>query len=148
MVVEEGSFVVLCATLNPSTSFVSCPEAISCVHIPIKVPSFPPFINPPNLSSGSAQDIGISSLEDAHDGATEEFTAGSTKLNLNGKKKVSKMNIPSKVVRLFRWADPSHTRRYGRWDVEKQLQPPDKADMCVLTLFPAKWWTLHFPSMA
>lgn len=24
------------------------------------------------------------------------------------------MNIPSKVVRLFRWADPSHTRRYGR----------------------------------
>jgi hypothetical protein len=34
------------------------------------------------LSTLSAQDIRVSSIKDSHDGASEQFTAGGSKLNL------------------------------------------------------------------
>ena len=88
MVFEEGSFVVLRATLISTTSSLCLVlKRYQRSYAQLKSHHFLHHPPRPNLSSSTAKDIGVTSLDDAQDGATEELTAGGTKLNLNGNKK-------------------------------------------------------------
>lgn len=50
-----------------------------------------------NLSLLVAEDIGVTSIDDGHGGASEQFTAGSTQLDLHWREKSKPTELPSKA---------------------------------------------------
>jgi hypothetical protein len=80
-----------------------------------------------HLSSLSAQDIRATSVQHSHGRASEQFRHAAH--SICERKDVSKMNMPTKVMKTLSLGKPS-IHRYGRWAVKKRLHPPDKEDMC------------------
>lgn len=70
------------------------------------------------LGSLLAEDVGVTSVEDGHGGASEELSAGSTQLDLSGE--VSQMCSPSRENRsLLRWVGGHETDSAAASSVRK-----------------------------